>query len=135
MLAMDDDSTPSKPEGSGTFRMATWNIVDGRRGRLAQAAAGLAQMRVGLAVLTETKLVNDRHPKTASGYTIMCSKAVSGHQGGVALMWKEDDPKFEVESVLFNNGPNIVTFQVTTGDKRFYVIGIYVPPRLPQRGR
>jgi hypothetical protein len=52
----------------------------------------LAQMRVGLAVLTETKLVDDRHPKTASGYTIMCSKAVSGHQGGVALVWKENDP-------------------------------------------
>ncbi len=86
---------------------------------MAKSAAGLAQMRVGLAVLTEMKLVNDRHPKTASGYTIMCSKAVSGHQGGVALVWKEDDPKFEVESVLFNNSPNIVTFQVTTGDERF----------------
>ncbi len=42
-------------------------------------------------------------------------------------MWKEDDPKFEVESVLFNNSPNIVTFQLTTGDERFYVIGIYIP--------
>jgi hypothetical protein len=30
--------------------------------------------------------------------------------------------------VLFNNGPNIVTFQLTTGDKRFYLIRIYVPP-------
>ena len=68
MLAMDDNSTPSKPEGSETFRMVTWNIVDGRRGRLAQVAAGLAQMRVGLAVLMETKLVDNRHPKTASGY-------------------------------------------------------------------
>ena len=82
-----------------------------------QAAAGLAQMEVGLAVLTETKLVNDRHPKTASGYAIMCSKGVSGHQGGLLLMWKEDNPKFEVESVLFNNGPNIVTFQLATGDE------------------
>ena len=95
---------------------------------MAQVAAGLVQMRVGLAVLTETKLVDDRHPTTASGYTIMCSKAVSGHQGGVAIMWKENDSKFEVKSVLFNNGPNIVTFQVTTGDERFYVIGIYIPP-------
>ena len=68
---------------------------------MAQAKAGLTQMRVGLAVLTETKLVDDRHPKTASGYTIMCSKAVSGHQGGVTLVWKEDDPQFTVESVLF----------------------------------
>ena len=85
-------------------------------------------MRVGLAVLTETKLVNNRHPKTTSGYSTMCSKAVSRHQGGVALMWKENDPKFEVELVLLNNGLNIVTFQLTTGDNRFYVIGIYVPP-------
>ena len=107
--------------------MATWNIVDGRGGRLTQAAAGLVQMRVGLVVLTETKLVDNSHPKTASGYSIMCSKAKSGHQGGVALMWKENNPKFEVESVLFNNRPNIVTFQLTTGDKRFYVIRIYVP--------
>jgi len=84
--------------------MATWNIVDVRGGRLTQAAAGLAQMMVGLAVLTETKLIDDRHPKTASGYSIMCSKALIGHQGGAALMWKENDPKFEVESVLFNNG-------------------------------
>jgi len=128
MLAMDDNLAPSLPEGSGTFRMGTWNIVNGRRGRLAQAAAGLAQMGVGLAVLMETKLVDDRHPTTASEYTIMCSKAVSGHQGGVTIMWKENDPKFEAESVLFNNGPNIVTFQVTTGDEQFYVIGIYVPP-------
>ncbi len=119
MLAMYNDLTPSKPEGNGTFRMVTWNIVDGRGGRMMHAAADLAQMRVGLVVLTEMKLVDDRHPKTASGYTIMCSKV-----GGVVLMWKEDDPKFEVESVLFNNGPNIVTFQVTTGDEQFYVIGV-----------
>ena len=43
-------------------------------------------------------------------------------------MWKEDDPKFEAELVLFNNGPNIATFQVATGDERFYVIRIYIPP-------
>ena len=128
MSAIDDISTPSHLEGSGTFRMATWNIVDGRKGRLSQAATGLAQMRVGLAVLTETKRVNDRYPKTDSGYAIMCSKAVSGYQGGVTLMWKEDDPKFEVELVLFNNDPKIVTFQVATGDERFNVIGIYIPP-------
>ena len=128
MLAIDNNSAPSLPESSGTFWMASWNIVNGREERLSQAAAGMAQMRVGLAVLTETKLVDDRHPKTASRYAIMCSKAVSGHQGGVALMWKEEDPKFEVESVLFSNGPNIVTFQVATGDERFYVIRIYIPP-------
>ena len=80
------------------------------------------QMSVGLAVLMETKLVDNRHSKTAS------SKTVSGHQGGVVLLWTEDDPKFEVELVLFINGPNIVTFQLATEDEQFNVIGIYIPP-------
>ena len=52
---------------------------------MTQVAAGLAQMRAGLAVPTETKLVDDRHPKTISGYSIMCSKAVSRHQVQEAL--------------------------------------------------
>jgi hypothetical protein len=58
----------------------------------------------------------------------MCSKAVSIRQGGVGLLWKEGDSRFEVESVAFRNGPNIVTFQVVTGDRRYYVVGTYIPP-------
>ncbi len=87
-------------------------------------AVGLAQMRIAFAVLTEMKFANGKHPKTASEYTVMCSKVVSGNQGGVGLIWKEDDPKFEVESVLFNNSPNIVTFHLATGDEQFYVVGM-----------
>ena len=44
------------------------------------------------------------------------------------LVWMEDDPQFTVELVLFNNSPNIMTFQVEMGDVRFYVIGVYIPP-------
>ena len=87
----------------------------------------MAQMGIRLVVLTETKFFNNRHPKAASGYTIMCSEAANAHQGGVALLWVEDDPKFEVESVQFRNGPHIVTFQVVTGDEQFYVVGVYIP--------
>ncbi len=83
MPAINDNAVPSKLEGSGTFRMAAWNIVNGRGGRLTQAAAGMAQIGIGLEVLMETKIVDDRHPKAASGYTIMCSKAASCNQGGV----------------------------------------------------
>ena len=97
--------------------MATWNIVDGKGGRLSQAATGLAQMGVDIAVLQETKFVNKKYTKAASGYTIMCSKAVSIRQGGVGLLWKEGDSRFKVELVAFKNGPNVVTFQVVTGDR------------------
>ena len=94
--------------------MATWTIVDGKGGRLAQAAAGLAQMGVDIAVLQETKIVDKKYTKAGSGYTIMCSKAASIRQGGVGLLWNEGDSRFKVELVAFRNGPDIVTFHVVT---------------------
>ncbi len=39
----------------------------------------------------------------------------------------EDNLKFEVELVLFH-GPNTLTFQLATGDEKFYVVGMYIPP-------
>jgi hypothetical protein len=127
MPATNGYPAPSVQEGSGTFRMTTWNIVNGRGGRLKQAAAGLAQMGIGVAVLTKTKFVNDRYPKMAVGYTIMSLKATSCSQGGVALGWREEDLKFEVKLVLFQ-GPNMLTFQLTTGDEQIYIVGTYIPP-------
>ena len=92
------------------------------------AAAGLAQMGVDIAMLQETKFVDEKYTKAASGYTIMCSKAVSIRQGGAGLLWREGDSRFEVKSVAFRNGPNILTFQVLTGDRQYYVVGGYIPP-------
>jgi hypothetical protein len=68
-------------------------------------------MGVDIAVLQETKFDDKTYTKAASGYTIMCSKAVSIRQGGVGILWKEGDLRFKVESVAFRNGTNIVTFQ------------------------
>ncbi len=101
---------------------------------MTQAAAGMAQMGIGVAVLMVAKIVNDWYPKSAAGYTIMCSKMASCTQGGVALMWKEDHLKFEVKLVLFNNGLNVLTFQLIMGDKQFYIIGAYIPPQLHKGG-
>ena len=88
----------------------------------------MAQMGVDTAVLQETKIVNEKYTKAAAGYTIMCSKAVSTRQGGVGLLWKNGDSRFEVKSFAFKNGPNIVTFQVVTGNRQYYVGGVYIPP-------
>ena len=51
--------------------MATWNIVGGKGCRLTQAATGLTQMGVNIAVLQETKIVNKKYTKVASRYTSM----------------------------------------------------------------
>ncbi len=119
---------PSQPEGSGTFSVATWNIRSGRGARLAAAAKGLSQMGVGCAVLTETKLTDDRYPKFVQGYHAIASRAASPQQGGVALLWRESEALgFLVEGVNVVS-PNILTFQLVTGGVRFYVMGAYIPP-------
>jgi hypothetical protein len=84
-------------------------------------------MRVGLAVVTETKITDDRYPRLASGFKILASKAASHNQGGIALLWKENHQGFEVESAKILT-PNLLTFQLVTGDERFYCMGVYIPP-------
>jgi hypothetical protein len=107
--------------------MATWNIVNGKVGKLKQVAARLVQMGIEVEVLTETKFVNNWYPKSAMVYTIMCSKVVSCTQGGVALVWKENNLRFKVELGLFHC-PNTLTFQLTMGDEQFYCVRLYIPP-------
>ncbi len=53
-------------------------------------AKGLVQMGVGLAVLMETKVMDNCHSCLASGYKILMSKMASHNQGGIALLWNEN---------------------------------------------
>ena len=84
-------------------------------------------MGAGLAVVTETKITDDRYTRLASGYKILASKAASHNQGGIALLWKENHQGFEVELAKIVT-PNLLTFQLVTGDELFYCMGVYIPP-------
>jgi hypothetical protein len=44
----------------------------------------------------------------------------------MALVWKEGHSSFEVEAAPVVT-PNLLTFQLVTGYKQFYVMGIYIP--------
>jgi hypothetical protein len=95
---------------------------------MAAAAEGLAQMGIKIGILTKTKITNDWYSKSLLGYKVFVSKAVSPHQRGVSLVWREDHDGFEVKAVRPMT-PNLLTFQLVTGDERFYVMGIYIPPQ------
>jgi hypothetical protein len=118
---------PPLPGGRGTFSIATWNIRSGRGAGLTAAAKGLCHLGVGCAVLTETKLTNERYPKLISGYQVILTKAASPQQGGVALLWRAEHQDFEVKAVNIIS-PNILMFQLVTGEDRFFVVGACIPP-------
>ena len=48
-------------------------------------------------------------------------------KGGLPCVWKEDHQGFEVElaKILM---PNLLTFQLVTGNEQFYCMGVYLPP-------
>jgi hypothetical protein len=81
---------------------------------------------IGCAVLTETKLTNKQYPKLVLGYWVILSKAASPQQGGVALLWRAEHRDFEVKAVNIVS-PNILTFQLVTGEDQFFVLGAYIP--------
>jgi hypothetical protein len=61
------------------------------------------------------------------GYCVISSKAMSPQQGGVTLLWEEGHQDFEVEAVTIVS-PNLLTFQLVTGEERYFVMGAYTPP-------
>jgi hypothetical protein len=112
---------------SGTFLLATWNIRCRRNTGLTSAAKGLAQMGVNCVVLTKVKITNGKYPRCASGFKIILSTATSHSQGGIALLWNKGHASFKVKVVKIVT-PNLLTFQLVTGYKRFYMMGTYIPP-------
>ncbi len=71
--------------------------------------------------------MDNRHPCLASGYKILVPKATNHNLGGIALLWKENHWGYEVEPACIVT-PNLLTFQLVTGNKKFYCTGIYFPP-------
>jgi hypothetical protein len=112
---------------SGTFLLATWNIRCRQNTGLTSVAKGLAQMGVNCAVLTEVIITNNKYPRCASRFKVILLKVTSHSQGGIALLWNEGHASLEVEAAKIVT-PNLLTFQLVTGYKCFYVMGTYIPP-------
>ena len=111
--------------GQGIF-IATLNIRSGRVGVLETALRALRQGNIKIRVLQEMKLTRGIHMRRSSGYTVWETEVESRHQGGIVIVWREADV-WGVEGVR-SFGPNVVSFIATSGQKRWYVVGAYVPP-------
>ena len=83
-------------------------------------------MNVDLALLTETKIVNELYTRGAEGYTITATKAKNIHQGGVALVHRSHSDNFAVEGTRAFR-PNVIRAILVSGKKAWTVIGAYIP--------
>ena len=106
--------------------IGTWNIQSGRSTRLETALRALSIVGVELCFLTETKLTNGIHTRISLGYRVLATNAMSHHQGGVALVYKES-PYWQVESSVLH-GPNVISAVIVSGNSRFGIVGAYIPP-------
>ena len=124
-----EDGSPRRTgteDAAKTIRLATYNIRNGRNGGLEAALRAMAQANVDLGVFQETKLTEGTHTRRSSDYQVRATDAPSRHQGGVALFYRDSD-LFQVEAYQ-NFGPNVISFQLVSGQRRWHVVGCYIPP-------
>jgi hypothetical protein len=90
------------------------------------ALRAIAQVNVDITILTETKLTDDRYIKYSHGYEVIATTSKSSAQGGVALSYR-DDEAWQVEAVK-RFEPNVIGFELVTGNRRYSCVGGYIPP-------
>ena len=105
--------------------MTLWNIRDGRNGGLEGDTKGMNAMGVDVALFQEGKLTGEFYTKNSSGYTIAATDTATSGQGGLALYWREDNARFEVEEV-WKQHPNVMSFHLVTGLAHYFVVGCYI---------
>jgi len=125
-MATMADRPPSRADGRGSFSVATYNVRCGRNAGLESALRAMAATEVDLGIFTETKITDSVYTQYSSGYNVTATNAVSASQGGIALFWR-DNELYEIEEVV-PRSPNVLTFELVTGQIRYFVVGAYIPP-------
>ena len=77
-----------------------------------------------LGIFQETKGTEGIYTHESAGYSVVATDASSRHRGGVAVFY-QPSPLFSVEAVR-QFGPNVVSFQLETVARRWYIIGCYL---------
>ena len=118
---------PLTTEESPYIKIATYNILSGRNGRLEMALREADRLNIDFGFFTEAKLTNGIYTRRSpEGYSVFATEAVSPHKGGIALFWR-DRPNWSLESQRAC-GPNVISCELKTPGRRFLVVGAYISP-------
>ena len=105
---------------------STYNIRNIRNEGLESALSGVSQVNMDLVIFQETKVTDRIYTRGSDGYIVVTTDASSQHCGGVAV-FHCPPPHFPVEAVQ-QFGPNVVSFQLATGERQWYIVGCYLDP-------
>ena len=86
----------------------------------------MAQANIDLGVFQETTCTDGIYTRESAGYRVVATDAPSRHRGGVELFYRPSS-LFAVD-VVREYGPNVLSFEVATGGRRWYIIGCYLAP-------
>ena len=86
----------------------------------------MSQADMDLGIFQETKCTDGIYTRESDGCRVVATDTPSQHLGGVALFYRPS-PLFAVESVR-EYGPNVMSFEVVAGARRWYIIGCYLAP-------
>ena len=86
----------------------------------------MSQANLCLRVLQETKVMEKVYTRRYTGYSVFALDVPSRHCNGVAVFYRSDS-QFSVEAPqLF--GPNVISLHMTSGERRWYIVGLYLVP-------
>ena len=86
----------------------------------------MSQANMDLLFLQETKITDGVYTRGLAGYIVIATDAPIRHRGGVAIFYRPE-PHFVVEAVE-KFGTNVIGFQLATGARRWYIVGVYLAP-------
>ena len=117
-------STGRPTSGKVPIRFGTYNICNGQKGGLEAALWRMSQAIMDLGILEDTKLTDDIYTRGSAGNNVIALDAPNRHRGGIAIFYRSA-PHFVVEAVA-KIGPNVIGFQLVTGERRWYIVGVYL---------
>ena len=126
MVAMTHTCSPSRPDGSGSVALTSFNIRSGLNRGLEAALRAMDQLGIDIGFLMETKLMGGIHTRHSLGYNVLASTATSPSSGGIALFLR-GNISCEVEETRIW-GPNVISLHLMMGLVRFFVVECCIPP-------
>ena len=108
------------------IKFGTYNIRNGRSGGLEAALRAMEQANIDMGFMQETKITDGVYTRASAGYRVIATDAPSQHRGRIAMFYREG-VGFAVEEVR-QYGPNVLSFEVVSGRRRWYIVGCYIAP-------